>query len=322
MTPTLKDLLRNAGSVCITGHIRPDGDCVGSVLGLYNYIKKNAPQIRADVYLEEPTERLSFIPGFSAICSAYPEHEPYDLMFCLDSGSLDRIGKAQKYFKTAKHTVNVDHHISNTAYADENYVNGSSSSACEEIYKLMDPGSVDRNCAIALYTGIVYDTGVFKYRSTSPETMRIAAALMEHDLPTDEIIDKSFYAKSFEENRIFGYAVLNSRLALGGKAIYSAISRKEMEEFGVSSKELEGIVAQLRLTKDVLVAAFLYETPVGDIKLSLRSNDPFDVNEIAVGFGGGGHIRASGANLKGSLEDAISAVLSEIGKRLENMDLL
>lgn len=312
----IKDFLENVNSLCITGHVRPDGDCVGSVLGLYAYVKKNYPQIDAQVYLEESTEKLSFIAGYDEINSDYPDHAPYDLMICLDAASLERTGKAQKYFKDAKHTINIDHHVSNTMFADENYVNGDSSSASEEIYKLMEPEKVDRDCAIALYTGIIYDTAVFKYRSTSPVTMQIAGELMKHDIPTDQVIDESFYAKTFEENRIFGYAVLKSQLAFDGKVIYSSLSRKEMDEFAVSPRELEGIVAQLRLTKGVLAAAFLSETAAGDVKVSLRSIEPFDVNAVAQEFGGGGHVRAAGATVQGSLDEVTEKILEAIGKNL------
>ena len=316
MNKTLKDMLKDIQTLCITGHVRPDGDCAGSVLGLYHYVKKNFPDIRTETFLEVPSDRLSFLAGFEELNHAYPDRPPFDLMICLDCGSRDRIGKAEKYFKAAKHTINIDHHVSNTFFADENFVNGASSSACEEIYKLMDPGLLNRDCAMALYTGIIYDSGVFKYRSTSPTTMRIAANLMEFDLPTDEIIDESFYAKTWEENRIFGYSILNSHLVLDGKMIYATLSRKEMKEFGVSSKELEGIVSQLRLTKGVLVAAFFSETAAGGVKISLRSSDPFDVNKIALQFGGGGHVRASGATVSGSLEECVEKVIQAVEKDL------
>ena len=312
----IRDFLKDVHTLCITGHVRPDGDCVGSTLGLYAYVKKNFPEIETDIYLEEPTDKLSFIAGFPEINSIYPDHKPYDLMIILDCASEDRVGKAKKYLKEAKHTINIDHHVSNTMFADENFVNGDSSSASEEIYKFMEPDLLNRDIAIALYTGIIYDTGVFKYPATSPLTMKIAGELMTYGIPTDMIIDESFYAKTYDENRIFGYAVLNSKLAFDGKVIYSMLSQKEINEFGVSSKELEGIVPQLRLTKGVLVAVFLYETPAGDIKVSFRSNDPFDVNEIAREFGGGGHIRASGTNMTGTLEDCMERILAEIGKKL------
>lgn len=314
--PKIKDFLENVNTLCITGHVRPDGDCVGSCLGLFLYLKKNYPGVDVQLYLEEPSEKLAFMEGFDQINSLYPDHDDYDLMICLDSASRDRIGKAEKYFKKAKHTINIDHHVSNTMFADENYVDGQSSSASEEIYKFMEPELIGRDTAIALYTGIIYDTGVFKYPSTSPLTMQIAGELMKHDIPTDRIIDESFYAKTYEENKIFGYAVLNSHLACDGRVIYSTITQKELKEFGVSSKELEGIVSQLRLTKGVVAAAFLYETPAGDIKLSLRSIDPFDVNVVAQQFGGGGHIRAAGATINGTLEDSVTQVLAAMEKNL------
>lgn len=310
----LSQMLEDVTSVAITGHIHPDGDCVGSCLSLYNYIKLNFPETCADVYLQEPTDKLAFIEGFDEINTSLDKEMAYDLMICLDCASLERIGKAKKYFDTARHTVNIDHHISNTAFADENYVFAEYSSACEALWGFIDHDKIDRGIAIALYTGILYDTGVFKYSNTSPDTMRIVADLMEYDIPTEFIVDESFYAKSFEENRIFGYAVLNSTLCFDGKFIYSYISAEKMERYNVSSRELEGIVSQLRLTRGVEAAAFLYELGPGEYKLSLRSKNEVDVNKVALAFGGGGHKKASGATLCGNLEDCISALLKEIEK--------
>jgi len=312
----IKDFLDGVKTVAITGHVRPDGDSVGATIALYLYLAKNFPEVAADIYLEPPTEKLKFINGFEKINSDYPEHEAYDLMICLDAGTLERIGKAQKYFKQAKHTINIDHHISNTVYADENFIEGNSSSACEVLYGFLDPTLIDYDIAVALYTGIIYDTGVFKYRLTSSKTMRVAADLMEFNIPTDEIIDESFYAKTYEENRIYGYSIIKSTMACDGKVIYSSLTQKEMEEFNVSSRELEGIVPQLRLTRGVVVAIFAYETPEGGIKVSLRSNDPFNVNEVAQLFGGGGHVRASGLMMNGSLDSCIAKLVEEVEKRL------
>lgn len=316
MALNIKELLSDAKTVCLTGHIRPDGDSVGATLGLYTYLEKNFPEIHADVYLEPPAGKMKFIANFDKIITDYPDHEPYDLMICLDASNLERIGRAVKYFREAKHTINIDHHFSNTNYADENYVDGPSSSACEVLYGFLDPDQLNLDIAIALYTGIIYDTGVFKYRLTSPETMRIAGALMEYGIPTDEVIDESFYARTYDENRVFGYAVMKSVLTCGGKVIYSSLTQQEMEDFHVTTRDLEGIVPQLRLTRGVVVAIFAYETPAGDIKVSFRSNDPFDVNEVAALFGGGGHVRASGLNMQGTLDECIQTLLAEVEKRL------
>lgn len=312
----IKDLLGDAKTVCLTGHIRPDGDSVGATLGLYRYLQKNFPEIRADIYLEPPVSKMKFLAGFDQIITDFPDHEPYDLMICLDASNLERIGAAVKYFRQAKRTVNIDHHFSNTNYADENYIDGPASSACEVLYGFLEPDKLDLEIAIAFYTGIIYDTGVFKYRLTSPKTMRVAADLMEYGVPTDEVIDESFYARTYDENRVFGYAVMKSVLTCGGRVIYSSLTQKEMEEFHVTTRDLEGIVPQLRLTRGVVVAVFAYETTAGDIKISLRSNDPFDVNEVAALFGGGGHVRASGLNMPGPIDDCIRKLVAEIEKRL------
>ena len=316
MALNIKDFLDGVKTVCLTGHIRPDGDSVGSTLGLYGYLKKNYPEIEADVCLEPPTEKMNFVPNIDVIRTDYPDHEPYDLMICLDASNLERIGKAAKYFEQAKHTINIDHHISNTYFADENYVEGQSSSACEVLYGFLDPDKLDLDIAIALYTGIIYDTGVFKYRLTSPQTMNIAAELMKYGIPTDDVIDETFNNKTYEENRIFGYSVMKSQLVCDGSVIYSTLSRKEMDDFHVTTRDLEGIVPQLRMTRGVRVAVFAYETPSGDIKVSLRSDDSFNVNELATFFGGGGHVRASGLNMPGTLDDCIQKLLAEIEKRL------
>ena len=316
MALNIKDFLDGVKTVCLTGHIRPDGDSVGSTLGLYGYLKKNYPEIETDVCLEPPTEKMNFVPNIDVIRTDYPDHEPYDLMICLDASNLERIGKAAKYFEQAKHTINIDHHISNTYFADENYVEGQSSSACEVLYGFLDPDKLNLDIAIALYTGIIYDTGVFKYRLTSPQTMNIAAELMKYGIPTDDVIDETFNNKTYEENRIFGYSVMKSQLVCDGSVIYSTLSRKEMDDFHVTTRDLEGIVPQLRMTRGVRVAVFAYETPAGDIKVSLRSDDSFNVNELATLFGGGGHVRASGLNMPGTLDDCIQKLLAEIEKRL------
>lgn len=312
----IDELLAGKRSLAITGHVRPDGDCVGSNLALYNYAVKNFPDMKVDVFLEKPTDKLSFIRGFDKINSDYASDTVYDIMICLDSASKERIGRANKFFKTAALTVNIDHHVSNPEYADLNHVEGNSSSACEVLYGLLDPEKLDRDIAIALYTGIIYDTGVFKYGSTSPDTMRIAAALMEYGIPTNYIVDSSFYAKSYDENRIFGYALMNSTLAYDGRVIYSSITKQDLKDFGVSSRELEGIVSQLRLTIGIQCAVFLSEIGPLEYKVSLRSGDEIDVNVIASKFGGGGHVRAAGATLHGTRDECMQALLDEIGKVL------
>lgn len=310
----IDDYLDNAKTVCITGHVNPDGDCCGSVLGLYNYLTSNYKELEVDICIEQPSEKLNFLASFDKIRSDYGKGIEYDLMFCLDSATLDRIGKAVKYFESAKFTVNIDHHISDTGFADEDIIFADASSTCEILFCMFDSSRINRDTAICLYTGILYDTGVFKYSNTSPETMRIVSELLKHGIPASDIIDNSFYARTYDENRIYGYALTKGKLYHDGKTIAAYITKEEMKQFNVTSKGLDGIVSQLRLTVGVECAVFMYEKNNGDNKLSLRSDKYLDVNKIAGTFGGGGHIRASGAVLKGNIEDCLETVLFEVGK--------
>ena len=310
----IDDFLNGVESVAISGHVRPDGDCVGSSLAVYGYIRNNFPDIAVKVYLEKPTDKLSFLAYYNDIDSEMTDDVEYDLMICVDCASQERLGGAVKYFDSAKSTLNIDHHISNPKYADSNFVFGGLSSCCEALYGFMNPDKIDRDIAIALYTGIIYDTGVFKYEATTPKTMRVAADLMEYGIPTNYIVDESFYAKTYDENRIMGHAIEKSVLCCEGRVIYSSITRAELDEYKVSSTELEGIVSQLRLTKDIQVAIFAHEVAPGEYKVSFRSNELVDVNEVASNFGGGGHIRAAGATLKGNVDECLKTLV-EVAER-------
>jgi len=306
--------LKDIQSVVIAGHVKPDGDCIGSVLALYNYLEKNYPAIDKDVFLEESSGTFRFLKGFEKINSRFDEEKTYDLFVALDCSSRERLGAAEKYFRTAGHTICLDHHVSNEGYADENYIYGDMSSACEVLYGFLDPEKLDKPTAECLYTGIVTDTGVFKDPSTSPDTMRIAASLMEFGLNTNCIIDEAFYAKTWNENRILGYVLTKSVLEQDGKIVYSILSKEEMDRFSVTTKNMEGIVSQLRLTRGVKCAFFMYETGPCEYKVSFRTDDPVDGNQLASIFGGGGHVRASGCTVHGEPEDCLEAILMEAGK--------
>ena len=293
--------------VGITGHIRPDGDCTGSVLGLYNYLKDNAPDIDVNVYLEQPSDKLSYLNGFDAIKNVIEPDKKFDAFIVLDCSSIDRIEPFADGFKNADKTICIDHHISNDSFADVNNVIPTASSACEVLYDTFDAGKVSRNTAECIYTGIIHDTGVFKYSCTSLHTMEIAGKMMQMG------IDNSFYKKSYVQNQILGRALLESVLFYDGKCIFSSVTRDEMDFYGVTGRELGGIIEQLRLTDGVEVAIFLYETGDNEYKVSLRSKKEIDVSRIAACFGGGGHIRAAGFNAKGTVYE----IVNRIGEMIE-----
>ena len=314
----LSDILKDVKSVGITGHIRPDGDCTGSVLALYNYIVENMPETDVDLYLEQPGSEFYYLKNIDKIKNT-PEDKKYDVFFVLDCSSLDRIEPFISCFNNASKTVCIDHHVSNTGFTDLSKIEPQASSACEVLYGSIDADTISRNVAECIYTGIIHDTGVFKYSCTSKKTMEIAGEMMEKGIDYSDIIDNTFYKKTYVQNQILGRALLESVLFYDGKCIFTTVTMDEMEFYGVTGRELGGIVEQLRLTDGVEVAIFLYQTGEEEYKVSLRSKKKIDVAAIATQFGGGGHVRAAGYTAKGSVYQIINSIGELIEKQYNAM---
>ena len=313
----LKELLEGKQSVALGGHVRPDGDCVGSTMGLYLYLKENFPQIETDLYLESVPEAYSMISHTDEVKSELPEGKIYDLFICMDCGDLQRLGFSQKLFIESKQTACIDHHVSNEAFADVNYIVPDASSTSELVYNLLDYDKMSLETAEALYMGIAHDTGIFRYSCTSPETMEAAAQLMRKGVDTAKITDRTYYEKTYVQNQILGRALLESIMVLDQRCIVSVVRLKEMEFFQAKPSDLEGIVSQMRQTKGVEVAMFLHENAPQTFKVSLRSKERVDVSRIAKYFGGGGHVRAAGVTMKGSVHDVINNLTALIEKQLD-----
>ena len=308
----LSERIESVNSIAIAGHTRPDGDCVGSCMGLYNYLKENYPNKEVTVYLEDTGKAFSYINRIDEAVDADDEEKQVDLFILIDTSDLLRIGVAIKLFENAKSTICIDHHISNPGIAMENIIVPNASSAAEVLYDLLDEEKISKETAEALYTGIIHDSGVFKYVSTSEHTMNIAGKLMSKGIDFQTIIDDGFYAKTYAQNQIMGSALLESIRFFDGKCIFSVVTAREMEFFGVTTKDLGGIVEQMRLTEGVECAIFIYEVEPLTYKVSLRSKKYLDVNKIAGYFGGGGHVRAAGCMCKGTPHDVINNIAERI----------
>ncbi len=312
--------VKNAKTIGISGHIRPDGDCVGSCMGLYLYLKKVCSKAKVQVMLEKPANVFSCISGIDEINSDFePVTEKFDVYIVLDSVK-SRIGKAEEFFDNAGKRINIDHHISNAAGSgDVNYLEPSASSTSELIYDVIaDKKDIDVEIAKALYIGIVHDTGVFRYSSTSPKTLKIAAELISYGFDFSQIIDSTFYEKTYVQNQILGRALLESILFMDGKCIVSMIDKKTMAFYNADSHDFEGVVSQLKSTKGVECAIFMYQTDTMEYKVSLRSNGAVDVSQVASFFGGGGHVRAAGVTMQGTFYDIVNNLSARIAKQLKS----
>lgn len=311
-----------AKRIGISGHIRPDGDCIGSCMGLYLYLKKELPEAQIQIFLEKPSEVFSCISRIADVNSEFGEQETFDVFFALDSNA-ERLGGAQEYFKTAVKKINIDHHISNAnGCGDQNFIDPAASSASELVYRLIPAEQMDREIAMALYIGIIHDTGVLQYSNTSPETMRAAADLIAYGFDFNRLIDETFYEKTYLQTQLLGRALLESIRFMDGKCVVSVLSKKTLEFYEAVPHDLEGIVNQLRNIKGVECAVFMYETDDQEYKVSMRSNGRVDVASVAAVFGGGGHVRAAGCTVKGTSYHVINNLSLHIERQLNNTEEL
>lgn len=309
--------LEGAEKIGISGHVKPDGDCVSSCLAMYKYISNAMPNAKLTVFLEPVPDCFEFMPNYDKIDNSFVGINDFDVYIALDSGSLDRIGKAEPFFRRAKKTICMDHHQSNPGYGDICVVDGECSSASELIYRYMDKKYVDDDIATCIYTGIIHDTGVLQYSNTKKETYLTVAELVEYNVNMAKIVEESFYQKTYKQNQLLGRVLTESIMFMDGRCIAGLVTQKMFKFYDADSRDLEGIVSQLRVTKGVDVAVFLYEIKSQEYKVSMRSSEKVDVSKIAVAFGGGGHARAAGCTLTGTYHDVLNNVSALIAEQLE-----
>ncbi|MDO5564332.1 MAG: bifunctional oligoribonuclease/PAP phosphatase NrnA [Eubacteriales bacterium] len=313
----LDEEIKKAKSICITGHINPDGDCVGSNLGMYNYILNMYNDKEVDVYLQKPNIKFSFLKGFENIISMNCNNKNYDLCILLDSSSMDRTGEFEKYLRNATTLIILDHHKTNNITSKYAIIKEDASSTCEVCFDLMNKQYINKFVAECLYLGIIHDTGVFRFKTTSPHTMEIASFLMQKDIDFNYIQEETFYTKTFYQQIVTGFCLQRLKRYYDNKVVYTYLTLKEQADFHVGKKDIDNIIAYIRETKGIKCAIFAYEITRGEYKVSLRSNDDnLDVSEVCLNFKGGGHKLAAGGNIKAQSEEIIEILLQEIKKQI------
>lgn len=317
------DLLKEIGNgrrIAIAGHVRPDGDAISSCLAVRNYLYNAIPDAGITVYLSNMPTIFSYMKGYDEIDGTYAETEPYDVFIALDCSDRTRLDRALPIFDSAKKKICVDHHESNVGYADVTELKAEASSTCEVLFDIFDRKYIDDEVAMDLYTGIVHDSGVFQYSNMSRHSFEIVGELTEYNFDGPEIIQKTFYEKTYAQNQILGRALLESVQFMDKKCIFSVIDKKTMDFYQVQPKHFEGIVNQLQHTRGTEVAIFMYELELQKYKVSMRSNGKVNVAQIAVVFGGGGHDRAAGIEMNGTVYDIINALSEKIEEQLKNLE--
>ena len=311
----IKELINKAKSILIRTHENPDGDAVGSSLGLMNGIKKLGEK-KVDVLIPKVNSMYKFLPGFEEIKEEV-NAEDYDLCIALDSSDLDRLGVCKDLFEKIENTIVIDHHITNQNFGDVNYVNAVASSTCQNIIVILATLDIPINKEIAtcIYSGILTDTGAFRY-NVQPETFEFAGMLLETGIDIARIYKTLFDETTIARTKLLGRAIDNLEILENGKIAFTYITDKDIEELNNQDGDHENIVNYGRNIEGVEASIFFREKD-GKYKVSLRSNEYVDVSVIATLYSGGGHTKASGFEILGTLEEAKEAVIAEIKKQLK-----
>lgn len=311
-----------ANRILVTGHVNPDGDCVGAGLALTlglnklnNKVEKEFKKTIRFVLQDSPPKTTDFLEHFPIIEKYENVQTKYkfDLAFVIDSGAYDRIGDVVNFIGEETRIINIDHHVSNNSYGYINYVNTNISSTAELVYDILKELGVefDIDMGESVYTGLVNDTGNFSYTNVSPKTFRIAADLRELGVNNEKIVREFYDKKSFARLKMLGYAMSNFTFYEDKKLCFVYIPYKAFEENNAKKEDTEGVVEALRSYEKTEVALFLREEKNGLIKGSMRSNGT-DVNKIACLFGGGGHIKAAGFTSDKKYDVILKEVLEKL----------
>lgn len=303
-TSQMEKLIRQSKSIAITSHESPDGDCVGSVLGLGLALQAAGKDVH--IILSDPVpERLHYIPSWEII-EKPDANRSYDLFILVDLGDLPRMGKSITAMENSKTSICFDHHRTNQYVCDINYVDIDASSTCEILAEFLFAYHFDipKDAATALYTGIITDSNRFLYDRARAKTMRLAADLLDKGALADRIYFYEYSNHDPDLLALTGSVMKNMEYLHNGRLVLAKIPNSLQKEFRVDYEDVEGVVGDLRDIKGVEVAVMLKEKSANDQKISLRAKEYFDVSEIAVHFGGGGHRKAAGASIHADFETA------------------
>ena len=297
------DKIEESNNIVLISHVNPDGDALGSSLSMYNILKNMNKNVTI-VNMTDLAPYLDFLPNYNRVKKQLPKN--IDLMISFDCGSFDRLGIEEK----PKFLINIDHHISNTNYGDINLIEDAASTS-QVVFNILEYNNIkiDKDSAVCIYTALVTDTGNFQYESVTSEVFRVASELVKCGVEPDFVSKMLYERDRLSRLRFLAKALDTLELSLEGKVGIVEVTNELMQKTGAVKDDTDGLVNMVRKLATVEVAVMLREEENGDIKISLRSKNYVDVSKIAVKYGGGGHIRASGATIKDKTFSEIKEML-------------
>lgn len=316
---TLDEILKEiekSETFVVLAHENPDGDAIGSALAIYNFIKELGKE-KIDVLFKEFPENFSFLPN-AGVIKQDASYERYDMAIVVDCTNIQRITKDyEKYVENAKVRVQFDHHLRNDMFGDYNVVNPAAPACAQIIVSSLEYLKVDisKNVATCLLTGIITDTGGFRFNSVTAETFEFAAWALTKGINVSKIYKESMMTKTKTQFEAEKLALDRLEFFADDRITFTYITKKDKETLGIKSGELDGIAGMGVMVKNVDIAIFAHEKDDG-FKCSFRSNG-IDVADICMLFGGGGHKMAAGCLINAPLEEVKKAVIEETKKHLK-----
>lgn len=307
------ELIRSSNNIYIASHINPDVDSIGSTLALTMALRKMNKNIIPISPGEIPRD-YRFLPGLNLYKEYSGDMVSPDLFIALDCGDADRLASNKVLLEIAKNTINIDHHVSNTNFADVNLVEEKISSTGEIIYHLIKnlDIEIDPDIASCLYTGISTDTGSFIYDNVSAETHDVIADLIRAGIDKADINIQLYGSRSLEKTQLFINVLSTLNLYNDNKIAVVHVTQKMLEETGTILDDTEGIISFVREIEPVEVACILKESEEKKTKISMRSKKYIDVSEILKNFNGGGHIRAAGGTIYENIQKSETIIVDKI----------
>jgi phosphoesterase RecJ-like protein len=305
------EAVRGASQIALACHVNPDGDALGSMLGLFHVLRAAG----CDVIASFPTpfvtaQHYRELPGLDALVppQEYPS-EP-DVMLTFDCGSLGRLGDLEPAAKGARELIVIDHHISNDRYGTINVVDADAAASGWVTVELIDELGLDlnRDAAICLYAALICDTGRFQYDTTTPAVFEMARRLASYEVPVERLSRTLFEEHRFAYLQLLGEALGRAELVREQRFVWTAVTQDMLQRHGVDMEEIEGLIDIVRRASEAEVTSVLKEEVDGTIRVSLRSLGAVDVRRIAESHGGGGHRFAAGFSSELDLDTVVARI--------------
>lgn len=303
----------------VVSHVQPDGDAVSSTLAvgwLLSCLGKKYTMLN-----EGPIpQRMKYLWHAGEIVNLAEGELPrqYSNVICVDCADFQRVGLTQRYFANDALIVNIDHHPTNNGYGFVTLIKPDAAATAEILFDLLKTFQVEWNLdiATAIYTGLLTDTGGFRYTNTSPKVMAAVSELLAMGVNGPELAENLLEEMTLAQVKVLNRALSTLQLSPEGDIAWVYVTQQDMLDCGAANEDLEGIVNYPRNIRGVEVGILFKVINEKAVKASLRSAGKVDVAALAQGFGGGGHTRAAGARIDGTLDEAISRVLQEVRRHL------